>query len=39
MAEEYDPLDPPTFNAEDDNDDSYDPAAVVSCNVADDDDE
>jgi cleavage stimulation factor subunit 3 len=39
MAEEYDPLDPPTFNAEDDNDDSYDPAAVVSGNAADDDDE
>jgi cleavage stimulation factor subunit 3 len=39
MAEEYDPLDPPTFNAEDDNDDSYDPAAVVSGNAADDDDD
>jgi len=39
MAEEYDPLDPPTFNAEDDNDDSYDPAAVVSGNGADEDDE
>lgn len=39
MAEEYDPLDPPTFNAEDDNDDGYDPAAVVSGNAADDDDE
>lgn len=39
MAEEYDPLDPPTFNAEDDNDDSYDPAAVVSASTADDDDD
>jgi cleavage stimulation factor subunit 3 len=39
MAEEYDPLDPPTFNAEDDNDDSYDPAAVVSGNAAGDDDD
>jgi cleavage stimulation factor subunit 3 len=39
MAEEYDPLDPPTFNAEDDNDDSYDPSATVSGNAADEDDE
>jgi len=39
MAEEYDPLDPPTFNAEDDNDDSYDPAAPMNGNAADDDDE
>lgn len=36
---EYDPLDPPTFNAEDDNDDSYDPAGPVNGNAADDDDE
>jgi cleavage stimulation factor subunit 3 len=39
MAEEYDPLDPPTFNAEDDNDDSYDPAAPMNGNAADDDDD
>lgn len=36
---EYDPLDPPTFNAEDDNDDSYDPAGPMNGNAADEDDE
>lgn len=40
MAAEYDPLDPPTFNAEDDNDDSYDPAADMNgADAGDDDDE
>jgi cleavage stimulation factor subunit 3 len=37
---EYDPLDPPTFNAGDnDDDDSYDPAAIVNGNAAGDDDD
>lgn len=39
MAAEYDPLDPPTFNAEDDNDDSYDPAADMNGAAAGDDDD
>lgn len=38
---EYDPLDPPTFNAgdNDDGDDSYDPAAVTNGNSPGDDDD
>ena len=37
---EYDPLDPPTFNAgDDDDDDSYDPAVVVNGDAAGDDED
>lgn len=40
MSQEYDPLDPPTFDAGDnDDDDSYDPAGVVNGDAAGDDDE
>lgn len=39
MAAEYDTLDPPTFNAEDDNDDNYDPAAEMNEAATEDDDE
>jgi len=40
MSAEYDPLDPPTFNAGDnDDDDSYDPAVAVNGDTAGDDDE